>query len=45
MINNARDFYHTDVVIFGLIIYATLGLLTDALIRWWEKHVFRYRVR
>ena len=45
MINNARDFYRTDVVIFGLIIYATLGLLTDALIRRWEKHVFRYRVR
>lgn len=44
MINNARDFYRTDVVIFGLIIYATLGLLTDALIRRWEKHVFRYRV-
>lgn len=45
MINNARDFYRTDVVIFGLIIYATLGLLTDALIRRWEKHVFRYQIR
>lgn len=44
MINNARDFYRTDIVIFGLIIYATLGLLTDALIRRWERHVFRYRV-
>lgn len=43
MINNARDFYRTDIVIFGLIIYATLGLLTDALIRRWERHVFRYR--
>src|SRR5699024_4590839 len=44
MINSARDFYRTHVVIFGLIIYATLGLLTDALIRRWEQHVFRYRV-
>lgn len=43
MINNARDFYRTDIVIFGLIIYATLGFLTDALIRRWERHVFRYR--
>lgn len=43
MINNARDFYRTDIVIFGLVIYATLGLLTDGLIRRWERHVFRYR--
>lgn len=43
MINNARDFYRTDIVIFGLVIYAVLGLLTDALIRRWERHVFRYR--
>lgn len=43
MINNARDFYRTDVVIVGLLVYAVLGLATDALIRWWERHVFRYR--
>lgn len=43
MINNARDFYRTDIVIFGLVIYAVFGLLTDALIRRWERHVFRYR--
>lgn len=43
MINNARDFYRTDIVFFGLIVYAILGLLTDALLRRWERHVFRYR--
>lgn len=43
MINNARDFYRTDVVIVGLIIYAALGLFSEALIRAWENHVFRYR--
>lgn len=44
MINNARDFYRTDIVIFGLLVYAVLGLVTDALIRRWERQVFRYRV-
>ncbi|GAB3706581.1 ABC transporter permease [Corynebacterium nasicanis] len=43
LINNARDFYRTDIVIVGLVIYAVLGLLSDALIRRWERHVFRYR--
>lgn len=43
LINNARDFYRTDIVIFGLIIYAALGLLTDLFIRRWERHVFRYQ--
>lgn len=43
LINNARDFYRTDLVIFGLIVYATLGLLPEALIRAWERHTFRYR--
>lgn len=43
LINSARDFYRTDLVIFGLIVYATLGLLSEALIRAWERHTFRYR--
>lgn len=43
LINNARDFYRTDLVIFGLIVYATLGLLSEALIRAWERRTFRYR--
>lgn len=43
MINNARDFYRTDIVFFGLIVYAILGLLTDTLLRRWERHVFRYQ--
>ncbi|AWB84916.1 ABC transporter permease [Corynebacterium liangguodongii] len=43
LINNARDFYRTDLVIFGLIVYAALGLISEALIRAWESHTFRYR--
>lgn len=43
LINNTRDFYRTDLVIFGLIVYASLGLLSEALIRAWERHTFRYR--
>lgn len=43
LINNARDFYRTDLVIFGLIVYAALGLISEALIRAWERHTFRYR--
>lgn len=43
LINNARDFYRTDLVIFGLIVYAALGLLSEALIRAVERHTFRYR--
>ena len=33
MINNARDFNQTDVVVVGLLAYAVLGLITDALVR------------
>lgn len=43
LINDARDFYRTDIVIVGLIIYAALGLFSDTLIRGWERHTFRYR--
>ncbi len=33
MINNARDFLQTDVIVVGLLAYAVLGLLTDSLVR------------
>ncbi len=33
MINNARDFLRIDIIIFGLIVYALLGIGTDAIVR------------
>jgi sulfonate transport system permease protein len=43
MINNARDFLQTDVVVVGLLTYAVLGLLTDALVRVLERRALRWR--
>jgi sulfonate transport system permease protein len=43
MINNARDFLRTDIVVVGLLAYAVLGLLTDALVRALEAHALRWR--
>ncbi|RZQ59634.1 ABC transporter permease [Amycolatopsis suaedae] len=43
LINNAREFLRTDVIVVGLIVYATLGLVTDALVRLLERRVLRWR--
>lgn len=43
MINNARDFLQTDIIVVGLLAYALLGLLTDAVVRVLEKRALRYR--
>lgn len=43
LINNARDFLRIDIIIFGLTIYALLGILTDAVVRLIERHTLRYR--
>jgi sulfonate transport system permease protein len=43
LIMNARDFLRTDVILFGLIIYALLGIGTDALVRALERRAGRYR--
>jgi sulfonate transport system permease protein len=43
MINNARDFLQTDVVVVGLLTYAVLGLVTDALVRVLERRALRWR--
>jgi sulfonate transport system permease protein len=45
LINNAREFLRTDVVVVGLIVYAALGLITDALVRGLERRALRWRVR
>jgi len=43
MINNARDFLRTDVVIVGLLVYAVLGLVMDAGVRVVQRWVLRWR--
>ena len=43
LINNARDFLRIDIIIFGLIVYALLGIGTDAVVRALERRALRYR--
>ncbi|OBH78766.1 ABC transporter permease [Mycobacterium scrofulaceum] len=43
LINNARDFLRIDVIIFGLTVYALLGIATDAIVRLIERHASRYQ--
>jgi sulfonate transport system permease protein len=43
LINNARDFLRNDIIVVGLLIYALLGLGTDALVRALERRALRWR--
>ena len=43
IVNNAREFLRTDIVIFGLLVYGALGLVTDAIVRWFEKRALRWQ--
>jgi len=43
LINNARDFLRIDVIIVGLIVYAMMGIGTDAIVRVLERRALRYR--
>jgi sulfonate transport system permease protein len=43
MINNARDFLRTDIVIVGLLVYAFVGLVMDSIIRLIERWILRWR--
>jgi sulfonate transport system permease protein len=43
LINNARDFLRTDLVVLGLVAYALLGLLTDGIVRLVERRALRWR--
>jgi sulfonate transport system permease protein len=43
LIMDARDFLRTDIIIAGLLIYALLGLATDALVRGVERHALAWR--
>jgi sulfonate transport system permease protein len=43
LINNARDFLRTDIIVVGLLAYAILGLITDAIVRALERYALRWR--
>lgn len=42
LIMNARDFFQIDVIIVGLVVYALLGIATDALVRVAEARALRH---
>jgi sulfonate transport system permease protein len=43
LINDAREFLRTDVVVVGLLVYAALGLATDAAVRLLERRALAWR--
>jgi sulfonate transport system permease protein len=43
MINNARDFLQTDVIVVGLAVYSLLGLATDSIVRYIERRALAWR--
>lgn len=43
MINSARDFLQIDVIVVGLVVYAALGLATDAVVRLVERRALAWR--
>ncbi|MCW2885442.1 MAG: sulfonate transport system permease protein [Streptosporangiaceae bacterium] len=43
MINDAREFLRTDVIVLGLLIYCVLGLFTDGLVRLVERRALTWR--
>ena len=45
LINNARDFMRTDIIVVCLIVYAVLGLAIDAAIRTLEGRALAWRPR
>jgi sulfonate transport system permease protein len=43
LINDARDFLRTDIIVVGLLVYALLGLGADALVRIVERRAMAWR--
>jgi sulfonate transport system permease protein len=43
LINDARDFLRTDVIVVGLVVYAILGLTADSLVRLAERRLLAWR--
>lgn len=43
LMNRARDYGQTDIIVVGLAVYAVLGLASDAAVRALERRSLRYR--
>jgi sulfonate transport system permease protein len=43
MINLARTYAQTDIIVVGLVVYALLGLASDAAVRWAEARALAWR--
>lgn len=43
LMNRARDYGQTDIIVVGLAIYAILGLGSDFAVRHWERKALSYR--
>jgi sulfonate transport system permease protein len=43
MINQAREFLQTDIIVVGLAVYSLLGLATDSLVRLLERRALAWR--
>ena len=43
MINHAREFLQTDVIVVGHAVYSILGLLTDSVVRYLERRALSWR--
>jgi sulfonate transport system permease protein len=43
LMNRARDWGQTDIIVVGIMIYALLGLLSDAVVRFIEARALSYR--
>ena len=43
LINNARDYLRTDIIVVCLVLYALLGLLADNIVRVLERHALAWR--
>ena len=41
--NNAEQFFQTDVIVVCLVVYAILGLLTDLIVRLAIKYLLAWR--
>jgi sulfonate transport system permease protein len=43
LMNDARDFMRTDIMLVGLLVYATLGLVVDIVVRFLERRMLSWR--
>jgi sulfonate transport system permease protein len=43
LMNEARAFFRTDIIVVGLVIYGVLGLLSDAIVRFLERRLLSWR--